>query len=167
MLVETPLKWYERLLSLKRRSYMYLNGTRRVVHYPDKKLQSYHENTMREEVLEKVKGLLFKGEQLYLELFGYEKSGSHIQKGFPYGCKQGAYRAILYRVTMNNEDGQVVDYPREYVYNRAIELGFEPPLLFGTYYHDGSEDSLLKLESIVKDNAQGQSELSGAEGTVS
>lgn len=144
--------------SLKKK-YMYLNGTRRVVHIPRKEINSYHNNTMREEVLEKTRGLLLKGEQIYLELFGFDTNGGAIQGGFPYGCEPGEYRSCLYRVTMNNEDGKVVDYPREYVYKRAEELGFEKPYLFEKYYYSGTKRSMEKLEKKVIDYAQGQSAL--------
>lgn len=141
------------------KDWMYLNGTRRVVHMPGKKNNSFHDNTMREEVLESIDGQLFKGEQLYMELFGYEKNGSHIQKGFPYGCKPSEYKAMLYRVTMNNEDGKVVDYSREYVYNRADELGLMKPYLFEKYHYNGTEKSMEELENRIIAHAQGQSEL--------
>ena len=142
-------------------NYIHLNGTRRVIHDPNKTYNSFHDNTMREEVLEKVSGKLNKGEQLYMELFGYEKNGKHIQKGFPYNCKPNdttSYRTLLYRVTMNNEDGERVDYNREYVYNKAKLLGLEVPHLFEKYYYDGSEQSLEILKEKVQTYAHGQSE---------
>lgn len=148
-------KYFYKLFDYLPKEWIYLNGTRRVVHFPKKINHTYHDNTMREEVLEKVRGQLFKGEELYLELFGYEKSGGCIQKDFPYGCKQGEYRAILYRVTMNNEDGKVIDYNREAVYRRAEELGFEKPVLFEKFYYDGT--NMSELEEHVIHYAQGQS----------
>lgn len=153
--------WFRKLVSkiLNKHSHFtqwtYLNGTRRVVHFPNKKNQYFHDNTMREEVLEKVRGQLFKGEELYLELFGYEKSGGCIQKDFEYGCKPGEYRTMLYRVTMNNEDGKVLDYNREAVYRRAEELGFESPTLFSKIYYEESNSRLL--EEQVKHFAYGTS----------
>lgn len=143
-------------------SYMYINGTRRVVHNPFRKKQTYHDNTMREEVLDKVRGNLLKGEQIYLELFGHEKTGKAIQKDFTYGTPflgEKTYRSMLYRVTMNNEDGDIVDYPREYVYNRAEELGFEPPHLFEKVYYSGTQRSLEILQEKIIAYAQGQSAL--------
>ena len=159
--------------------WQYLNGTRRVVHTPDTQKSPYHDNTMREEVLENLKAQkLFKGEQLYMELFGYEKTGKQIQKGFPYGCEshirkdkgEGGlelqleydnqpYRNLLYRITMNNEDGKVVDHSREYVYNRAEELGLEKPHLFEKVYFSGTKRSMEILEEKIVNYAQGQSEL--------
>jgi hypothetical protein len=161
------LSWFKKLLyklaGIKESfAWVYLNGTRRVVHSPNKAFNSFHDNTMREEVLEKVRGMLLKGEEIYLELFGHEKNGKQIQKDFPYGTKVSSvpsYRTLLYRVTMNNEDGQIVDYSREAVYEKAIELGFEKPYLFEKYYYDGSEESMALLEKKIIAYAQGQSEI--------
>jgi hypothetical protein len=166
--IYNELPWYKRFI--KNPPYfiwMYLNGTRRTIQLPGKKINPYHENTMRDETLEKVKGLLHKGEELYIELFGHEKRGQHIQKGFPYGCKQGDYRALLYRVTLNNLEGYVVDYSREAVYAKADELGFEKPHLFEKFYYDGTEESMMKLEEKMIEYAQGQSKMgNGAEDTL-
>jgi len=147
--------------------WIYLNGTRRVVHAPKKIINPVHDNTMREEVLEQVRGLLLKGEEIYLELFGHEKSGAQIQKNFPYDTASGKYRSLLYRVTMNNEDGHVVDYTREAVYSKADELGFEKPHLFEKYYYDGTEQSMQDLETKVIAYAQGQSALGMKDGQLS
>jgi len=167
IVVEEPIskfkRWIWNILSKEATvtEWIYLNGTRRVIHTPNKEINSFHDNTMREEVLEKVRGMLHKGEEIYLELFGYEKAGAHIQKGFPYGCKPGQYRALLYRVTLNNEDGYTIDYNREAVYNRAEELGFEKPHLFEIFYYNGSEESMQELEEKVIAYAQGQSKIGG------
>ena len=148
--------------------YEYLNGTRRVIHTPKKQVNPYHDNTMREEVLEKAKlGKLFKGEQIYLELYGYEKAGGCVQKNYPYGCIPGQYRATMYRATMNNEDGQLVDYNREAVYARAEELGFEKPHLFEKFFYSGTDAAMEVLEERIIEYAQGQSDIGkGAEDTL-
>ena len=139
-------------------SYRYIHGSRRVV-YMDRTIEGFHDNTMREEIFNSVKGMLQKGKELYFEIYGYEKSGREIQKGFPYGCKPGEYKAKLYRVTMNNEDGELVDYSLGYVINKAKELGMEYPHIFETYYYDGTEESMKILEQKVIQHAQGQSVL--------
>lgn len=130
----------------------------------------YHDNTMREEVLAGVSGSLLKGEEIYLELFGYEKTGKCIQKNFPYDTVPGdtkPYRVLLYRITLNNEDGFVVDYNREAVYNKADELGLEKPHLYEKFYYDGSEESMNSLEQAVISYAQGQSDLGVKDGETS
>ena len=141
-------------------SYRYIHGSRRVtLSDPNKNYQPYHDPTMREEILNRVKGLLEKGQQIYFEIYGYEPNGAEIQKGFSYGCKPKEYKVKLYRVTMNNEDGKVIDYSLTYVINKAKELGFEAPHIFETYYYDGSEESMKILEEKTIHYAQGQSEM--------
>ena len=165
--VYDSLSWWKKILHriLKTTNiteWIYLNGTRRVIHTPNKKINTFHNNTMREEVLDSVRGSLLKGEEIYLELFGHEKSGAQIQKNFPYDTLCNSlkpYRTLLYRVTMNNEDGVVVDYNRETVYQKAEELGFEKPHLFEKVYYDGTEESMKILETKVIAYAQGQSEM--------
>ena len=147
--------------------WMNVNGTRKVIHNPFRIYDTFHDNTMREEVLTLVHGLLLKGEEIYLELFGHEKTGTQIQKGFPYNTKPRQYRLVLYRVTMNNQDGHVVDYNREAVYAKAEELGMEKPHLFDKIYYDGSEESMQVLEDKVIAYAQGQSNLGVPIGEIS
>ena len=127
----------------------------------------YHDNTMREQVLAKVRGMLHKGEEIYLELYGHEKTGKQVQKGYPYGTQPGEYRATLYRITMNNEDGVATDLSREAVYAKAEELGFEAPKLFEKFYYSGSRYIKEQFVNRVIELAQGQSEIGdGAEDTL-
>jgi len=144
--------------------YDYIGGTRRVVQnkfYKDKNKHdtAFHDNNMRDQTLDSVRGLLDKGMEVYSEIYGYETTGAEIQKGFPYGCRPKTYKNLLYRVTMNNEDGKVIDYSREYVYKKAVELGMEVPQLFEKYYYDGTEESMKMLEEKAIQYAQGQSTL--------
>lgn len=152
--------WYKKLFMRmagieSTNEYRYLHGTRRVVlSSPEDHPTSFHDNDMRYEILEAVKGNLFKGEEIYFEIIGYDKSGAHIQKGFPYGCNQRQYKVMLYRVTMNNEDGKVFDMSRKYVYKRAEELGFLAPHLYEKFYF--GKTNMEKLEKRVVDLSQGQ-----------
>ncbi len=133
-----------------------LNGTRRTI-VRELGTTGFHDNTMRDDLLQKVKPYLFKGEEIYTEIVGYEKNGGFIQKNFPYGCKVGENNVLLYRVTMNNEDGQVLDYSREKVYRRAEELGLRAPSLLTKFHYTGTRYSKEKLERIIIELAQGQS----------
>lgn len=167
-LISRELNKFERLLKyfkvkISEFEWKYIHGSRRVTYIERSvKSESFHDNTMREETFNSVKGLLNKGEEIYFELYGYEKTNNgakFIQKDFPYGCKPNEYKKLLYRVTMNNEDGKVIDCPREYVYTKADELGMNKPYVFEKYYYDGSEESMKILEDKVKNYALGQSEL--------
>ena len=48
-----------------------------------------------------------KGFTLYGEVLGYTPSGSFIQKGFDYGCKENEHVFYVYKVSFVNADGQV------------------------------------------------------------
>ena len=133
-----------------------LNGTRRTI-IRELGTKGFHDNTMRDDLLQKVEPYLVKGEEIYTEIVGFEKSGGHIQKGFPYGCKVGENDVLLYRVTMNNVDAQVVDYSREKVYRRAEELGLRAPSLLAKFHYSGTNYSKKKLKELVIELAQGQS----------
>lgn len=155
--------WFKRMLMKwaginSTHSYRYIHGSRRVTfQHADKEYQPYHDPQMREIIFNKVKGLLPKGVQVYFEIYGYEVTGGPIQKGFPYGCQPGEFKVKLYRATMNNEDGIVVDYSLDHVINLARELDMEAPYIFDRYFYDGSEASMKELEKRVHDFAQGQS----------
>jgi hypothetical protein len=161
-----------------------VSGTRRV----DEVIHDLRE--VREEIGEKLAPYLHKGEQLYYEIFGNSKAncppcadnnwkgGKNIQKGFTYGCKQGQYRVILYRITVTTPDGHCYDLSREAVYHRAIRLGLEVPPLLGrgifnketetisalsdwTYEHDLMTLAGLKAQTCGKSRLDADTILEG------
>lgn len=69
-------------------------------------------------------GKLHKGESVYYEIIGYVPgTQTMIQKGFPYGCKEGQCEIYVYRITNTNSDGVSVDLFWEALKERCIELG--------------------------------------------
>jgi tRNA-binding EMAP/Myf-like protein len=68
------------------------------------------------------KGKLAKGESVYYEIVGYLPSGGAIQKGYPYGCAANTYAINVYRMTMTNPDGTVVEYGWKQLMERCAEL---------------------------------------------
>ena len=66
-------------------------------------------------------------------------------------------RVSLTQNVLNNESGQTVDYNREWVYQRALDLGLEPPHLFEKVYYSGTTRSMELLEEKIIAYAQGQS----------
>ena len=144
----------------KENKYTVLNGTRRTILTPNS--VGFHDNSMRDDLYHKVKTYLFKGEEIYTEIIGFENTGRYIQKGFPYGCDPVGLiknRVILYRVTMNNEDGITVDYSRDAVYSRAEELGLEKPTLLKKFHYTGTQYSKIRLDELVLELCQGRSTL--------
>lgn len=147
--IKRPLKWYEKVLSkfgitISTESWEYYNGSRRVV------LRNNDGTDYRSIIFNKLKPNMLKGQELYYEISGYGTNGSMIQKDFPYGCNRNEQRVMLYRVTENMEDGRILDRSREYVYNRADELGLQRPKLLQQYYFDGSDESRKRLTEIIE-----------------
>jgi len=128
--------------------YEYFNGTRRTLLSTDNK---DYVNNVREIIFEKIKPNLKKNEQLYFEIVGYDTNGQEIQSGFPYGCRIGEYKAFLYRISINQDDN-IYEMNREYVYNRAIELGFDTPPLFERYYFIGNKEELISKVELYSKN---------------
>ena len=153
--LEKILKFFG--VKIQEHEYIYMNGTRRVnLTCRKTKGQEFYKGDMREVVFKKVQGLLHKNEQIYFEILGYDTNGSWVQKGFPYGCEVGEHRVILYRVTINDEDGRTYDMSREYVYRRAQELGFESPRIFYRYHYKGD---IQELTELVENASKGKSPL--------
>lgn len=95
---------------------------------------------------------LFKGEQIYFEIYGYDRV-KQIQTGYPYDCRVGEYKAMLYRVTITTPDGHLFDLNRNQVYCRAEELGLEKPFFIATEF--GREQAIIGAQ----DEVQGRSHL--------
>lgn len=155
-LVLKDLQWYEKLLKffgvkIQEKEWMCLNGSRRVLLTLKKeKYDPFYKGNVRDVVFNKVKDHIPCGMQLYFEIVGYDTNGGWIQKDFPYGCNLGEHRVILYRISINQEDGKVYNLSREKVYNYATILGFESPFLFEKYYYTGNKEELIaKVDSYT------------------
>jgi len=124
-----------------------------------------HMGKERREIHEKLAPHVRKGEELYYEIYGYHRSGRHVQKGFIYGCEDREYKVMLYRVTITTEDGYRIDLDREQVYRRAEELVLEKPVLLDifletehTKWDDPAEITKDRCDMIAE-LANGQSAL--------
>lgn len=120
----------------------YVSGTRRTV------LENYEggfygSNAFREDVSKFFEGKLRKGEEVFYEVVGYVNETTPImsevdnkktqdkefvkQYGkttvFSYGCEPGQHDFYVYRMTMTNEDGDVVEYPPDFMRYRCEQMG--------------------------------------------
>ena len=120
----------------------YVSGTRRTV------LENYDggyygSNEFREEHSKIFEGKLWKGETVYYEVAGFTTDGTPImatadnkkvqdpaftkQYGktttFSYGCEPGESKLYVYRMTMTNEDGDVVEYTPDFMRYRCEQMG--------------------------------------------
>lgn len=126
----------------------YVSGTRRTV------LENYEggfygSNAFREDVSKFFEGKLHKGEEVFYEVVGYVNETTPImsevdnkktqdkefikQYGkttvFSYGCEPGYHDFYVYRMTMTNEDGDVVEYTPDYMRYRCEQMGCKTVLV--------------------------------------
>lgn len=136
----------------------YVTGTRRVV------LDTYDggfygSNAFREQHAKVFEGKLHKGETVYYEVVGFTDDGTPImascdnkkvgdkdfvkqygkQTVFSYGCSPDGVDApksalYVYRMTITNEDGDVVEYPPFFMRYRCEQMGVNcVPLLWSGF----------------------------------
>lgn len=133
----------------------YVSGTRRTV------LENYDggyygSNEFREEHSKVFEGKLWKGETVYYEVVGYTKDGGTImgkannkklndkefikrygnETTFSYGCEPGKSDMYVYRMTMTNEDGQVIEYTPDFMRYRCEMMGVKTVPVFVQFYLD-------------------------------
>lgn len=131
--------------------YGYVTGTRRTV------LNGYEggfygSNEFREQHAKKFEGKLWKNESIYYEVVGFTNTGAPImgngnneklgkdfvkQYGketvFSYGCSPTGVQSdiYVYRMTMTNPDGDVIEYTPDFMRYRCEQMGVKyVPLFF-------------------------------------
>lgn len=152
-----------------------VSGTRRVV------LENYEggfygDNEFREVHSKKFEGKLWKGETAYYEVVGYQNGSNPImgtcsnkklndkefikQYGektvFSYGCEEGKSEIYVYRMTMTNEDGNVIEYTPDFMRYRCEQMGINcVPVLWKGYISEKFPIVIRKdnLPDLVISNA--------------
>ena len=178
--------------------YGYVSGTRRTI-LNDYEGGFYGSNAFRKQHADAFVGKLWKGETVYYEVVGFTDTGAPImgdcqnkklndkdfvkQYGettrFSYGCKSVVSidcddlqsDLYVYRMTMTNEDGDVVEYTPDFMRYRCEQMGVKTVPVFAKailnnngsvlYYTtlDGNEHFIAKTEEAyigeaVKDLAE-------------
>lgn len=136
VLCTRPLKWYERLakalgIRVSATEYDNIFSSRKVIKNDGNSAGQYYSSNIHADANDFIKHALIDGETVYGEVVGYEKTGGYIQKGYDYGCKPGAFKIYIYRVTHTNHRGQVTELSYDQVVERAEQLGVEAcPLIY-------------------------------------
>ena len=143
----------------------YISGSRRVI------LRSmeggyYGSNTFRQQHHERFLNKLQKGETAYYEVVGYVSNGQPIMSDcsnkktndkefikqygdttrFSYGCDDGKSEIYIYRMTMTNEDGYIVEYPWELVKLRCEQMDINHCPEYETFTFTTTEDLMERVE---------------------
>lgn len=151
----------------KERDYDYVTGTRRVVlkNYDN---GFYGNDSFREVYHNAFKGKLHKGETVYGEIVGYVNGTTPIMgtcanskmndkefvklygdtTTFSYGCEPGQNDFYIYRMTMTNEDGDVVEYPYSLIKTRAEQMGMKVVPLFDRFLFTNEEDLMKRVNAL-------------------
>lgn len=129
------------------KEYRMINGTRRVIINDfENDISFYGDNLFREPHAKKFEGKLWKGETVYFEIVGYTDKGVPIMANgktpkeyqkqygeiteFSYGCEPPESECYVYRMTMTNIDGDVVEYTPEFMRYRCEQMGVKTVPVF-------------------------------------
>lgn len=144
------------------KEYGYITGTRRVVLDGKRTGGFYDSDDFREAMATKFDGKLRKGEVVYYEIVGFQGPNgapimSQVQNSkvkdpeftkqygsvttFSYGCEQDhnydneipCCEVYVYRMTMVNEDGDVVEYSPTQIKERCEQMGAHTVMEFETF----------------------------------
>ena len=140
--------------------YKYVTGTRRVVLQQFEEGGFYGDNAFRAQYHNLLKGKLLKGETIYYEIVGYVDMQTPIMgtaknnkmndkefvkkygetTTFSYGCPPGQSEMYVYRMTMTNPDGEVIDYPWSLVKHRCEVMGLNTVMDLDRFIYTTEED---------------------------
>lgn len=161
LLVHRELNWFERLLdrwgiSLNKERYAKVYSSRTVVKGIEaEKLtgpNDHYKSDVWGEVFKEVAGKLPKGYTIYGEIVGYTPSGSPIQRFgdrvFSYGCDLGIHKLLVYRVTVVNEDGVMIELGWEQLKQFCHNIGVEHVVEF---FHGRASDLCPRLSGETED----------------
>lgn len=164
--------WIMKLFKLKDKiTWDYITGTRRVVL---KGFDSgfYGTNSFRQQWHDLFVGKLHKGEEVFYEVVGFTSENSLIMPScdnsktqdkefikqygktteFTYGCEEGKSNIYVYRMTMTNVDGTVVEYPWELVKLRCEQMGVKYCPELDKFLFATEEDLMDRVERHTDGN---------------
>jgi RNA ligase (TIGR02306 family) len=91
--------------------YDFIYGSRKVVKNSNmrKTNNNFYDCNVWLLIKEELKEFVPKNYTIYYEALEFTPSGSAIQKNYDYGCKQGEKKVFVYRITVTNPCGMVID----------------------------------------------------------
>jgi hypothetical protein len=166
-LLHNIMKLFKIALSVKK-TWEYVSGTRRVV-LKNFDNGFYGNDDFRKQYHDYFVGKLHKGETIYYEVVGYTHDTQTImpecsntktkdkefikQYGdttrFTYGCGVGQNDIYVYRMTMTNEDGDIVEYPTEYTKLRCEQMGVKFVPIFEKFIFTTIDDLMARVNKYV------------------
>jgi len=146
VLVKKALKWYEKLakkvgLNIIDTEYDIIYSSRKVIKngYLNTNPNSFYKTDIWGDVRNEVKDKIPKNYTLYGEILGYETTGSAIQGGYDYGCNIGEHKFYVYRITVVNPDGNLIELTDKQIHEFCEKHGF---LFKDTFIYYGKAEDL-------------------------
>ena len=141
LLTKRELSWWEKILKklgvkIQETKYDYVWSSRRVIKgvgEPKENAAHYYDSDVWTDTFNKIKHLIPEGYTIYGEIVGYTKEGSAIQKGYHYGCPEKQHKLYVYRITVTNDRGIVVElsWPQVAEFCERTGLSTVPILYYG------------------------------------
>ena len=146
VLVKKSLKWYERLarkvgFNIIDTEYDVIYSSRKVIKnaYLNTTPNSYYKTDIWGDVMNEVKDKIPQNYTLYGEILGFEKSGSPIQGKYDYGCNPGEHKFYVYRITVVNHNGHLIELTDKQIQEFCEKYGF---LYKDTFIYYGKAENL-------------------------
>jgi hypothetical protein len=153
-----------------KRTWETVTGSRRVVLKNFDKTGFYLDNDFRKKWHDHFVGKLHKGEEVFYEIVGYTHDSQTImpecsnsktkdkefikQYGdttkFTYGCDVGQNDIYVYRMTMVNEDGDIVEYPWYLVKLRCEQMGVKTVPEFDKFLFTTQDDLMERVNKYIE-----------------
>lgn len=138
VLVKRRLNIIEKILKtvgvkIDDKEYDYVYGSRKIVKNANMRENNtnFYDCDIWAEVKDEFRDLLPKGYTIYYEIVGFTKGGGAIQPKYDYGCKQGEKKVFVYRITVTNNDGNVIDLSSTQIKEFCDRVGINyVPVLF-------------------------------------
>jgi hypothetical protein len=170
---EPRIAWLQKIFGIKPkkvRKLVYMSGTRRVI-LKESTGDQFYGDPFRTIAVQRFIGKLFPGEIVYFEIVGYTMGGKPImepqetskvdelKKKYPprmvysYGCKEGEFRVLVYRMGMMTEEARWIEYPWALVKRRCreINVAYVPELVNTFAFGIGDLEFVeQELEALVQ-----------------
>ncbi len=150
VLVKRVLKWYEKVAKffgaqILETAYDIVYSSRKVIKngYLNTNPNSFYSTDIWGDIAKEIGDKIPKNYTVYGEILGFTSDGGWIQKDFDYGCNVGEHKFYIYRMTVVNSDGNVLELTDKQIEEFCEKNGF---LYKDTFIYYGAAKGWLSLQ---------------------
>lgn len=132
VLVKRKLNLLEKIVkhlgvTVKETEYDLLYSSRKVVknEYETKDKCGFYSTDIWGDVKNEIADKIPEGYTIYGEIIGFTKDNKQIQAGYDYGCEPGKHKFQVYRITITNAAGQVINLSTAQIREFCERVGLE------------------------------------------